>query len=298
VNFDEAQLRAAGLSAKQIAALQQRQRGGTSGSRGYTYQRRYALLRATELARTNAAATIGMEGLCPVDDVVVDAAAAHEHAQCKISRVETWGAHKKKLEREFMQQLRLLRAAGVAEADVRLLLVVADAARQAHLSQRTPPPLRACTTVEHFPLPVPEHHPWRVPRFAAALDALLPPLLRGPSWRETLFKELQHAAGDPWQRQLVIDLINAAGRSPDVPLIFPIARSWSVTPARWQEANTILAGIPGLSIDLTGDVCCYGPPPDTGFIARCDTPRFERFVNDVIATRPVTMEDFMRVLPR
>lgn len=297
VLFDDGKLKAAGFSAKQIEKLRQRQRGGTSGQRGYTYQRRYALLRALELAFSNLQARLQMEALCPVDDVVVTEANRFEFAQCKVSDTETWGGNDNKLAKEFRDQRRLLMKSGIAEANISLKLVVADDTQQVRLAKNTPATMKLCTTVEHFPLPIPEHHPWQVKRLADALDALLPPVLRGVSMREELFKELLHAAGEPWQSATVEELLDAAGRRTDLPLAYPRAKPRSVTPQLWAQAEAILAAIPGLSIDLAGGVCCYSAPPESGFVARCDTARFARFVNDVIATRPRTMDAFLEVRP-
>ena len=293
--FTDADLRRAGFSNNAIKKLYSRQKGGTSGARGFAYQRRYALLRTVELAHvTNA--SVQMEALCPVDDVVTRQPSLVEHAQCKTSK-DTWGKGKKKLEKEFTDQRRLLRALGVANSEMKLVLVVADANCHTQLQKAIPPKLQKVTRVEHFPLAAPEHHPWTVTRFADALDALLPPLLRGPSSREDLYYAIDRVAREPWQPAKVSDILDAAGQDLSLPLVFPQPRQWTVTPTDWSNAKYLLGLIQGLTIHTTGDVCCYSEPNGYGFIARCDTPRFARFVQDVISDRPSTINDFFRVRP-
>lgn len=115
--------------------------------------------------------------------------------------------------------------------------------------------------------------------------------------RELLYKELNHAARDPWRPTTVQELLDAACVDPGVPIALPQPKAWSVAPARWQQATAILAQIPALTVDVVGGVCCYSRPPESGVIARCDTARFERFVDDVIANPPQTMEDLLRLRP-
>lgn len=291
--FTDADLKRAGFSKNAIKKLYRRQKGGTSGARGFAYQRRYALLRTAELAHVPGA-SVQMEALCPVDDVVTRQPSFVEHAQCKTSK-DTWGKNRKKLEKEFTDQRTLLRAATLTDAEMKLVLVVADAACHAKLQQTIPLTLTGVTKAEHFPLPTPEHHPWTVTRFAVALDALLPPLLRGsPSWREAIYKELNHAAGEPWQPAKVSDILDAAATSNLLlPLVFSQPKPWTVTPTDWASAMTTLGRIQGLTIATTGGVCCYSELNGSGFIARCDTPRFKRFVEDVLRSKPATMADFL-----
>ncbi len=296
--FDEAQLKAAGFSKKKIEKLLARQRGGTSGQRGYVHQRRYALLRVAELVHTESPVTVEMEALCPVDDVVVTGPGLAEYAQCKVSEAETWTANDKKLTREFRDQHRLLLKSKIPPHTIQLVLVVADDGQCGRLLEKMPSSLlsTSCTRVECFPLGVPEHHPWTIPRLAGALDDLLPPTLRDPNWRESVFKELNHAAGDPWQPLAAGDLLESAGRR-GFPIAYPRPRPWSITPDDWAQASAVLGGIPGLVIDCAGGVCCYRAPLQSGLIARCDTPGFARFVKDVIARGPQTMKDFLEVRP-
>ena len=114
MQFNEQHLKACSFSKKKLQNLRRRQRGGTSGQRGYEYQRRYALLRLAELSQTDPAASIAMEALCPVDDVVVEHAKGHEHAQCKISPDESWKKRGRKLAKEFREQRQLFRKVGLS----------------------------------------------------------------------------------------------------------------------------------------------------------------------------------------
>jgi hypothetical protein len=295
--FDEATLKSAGFSKKQIAHLKKRQDGGTSGASGYSYQRRYALLCALEAVLNNHHASVLMEALCPVDDVVIEGTTVHVHAQCKQSSGETWTKTKKKLTKEFSQQAKLLERAG---ASFRLELVVTDAAQRDRLHKKRPERLKSVIDVVHFARAVPEHQPWAETRMARALDALLPVVLRGPSHREELYKEVNHQAGEPWQPATAGALITQmALAAPSVPVVLPagLRPPWSVTPADWQAVHNLLSQIPGLTIETSGDVCVYRHGFQSGLVARCDTPAFARFARSVVASKPTTMEDFMKVLP-
>lgn len=290
------------LSQDQVKHLHARQRGGESGALGYRYQERYALLRATELCHEKNDVLIGMEALCPVDDVVIEDGGLHEHAQCKISATLSWD---RKLVREFRLQHSLFRRLG--RTRYRLLLVVADATAGAKLQTHARRELRSRTSrkteVVHFPHADPENQVWRVPRFARALDKLLPPLLRTPSDREALYKELKHVleTSPGWPGTSVSTrsmMARVAGHQAlSIALPSSLRSAWSVSDAEWEEAQSALAQIPGFEMMTDGGVCCYRCGFDSGVIARCDTRRFQRFVHDVIARRPRTMEDFFEVRP-
>lgn len=302
MEFDEATLKAAGFSKKKIAMLVKRRRGGTSGTIGYIFQRRFALIRVVESSAEGATGTtIRMEVLCPVDDVVVTGAEGrHEHAQCKTSASDTWNKEGKKLTREFRDQRRLLMTHDVTEAQIRLVLVVADAAQAARLRVAMPTILRLCTRVDYVPHPEPNHCAWTIPRLRDALDQLLPSTLRTTTWREVLFKNLDHAAGQPWRGLTVSEILNAVAENERLPIALPgaMARAWSVPHELWGQALEILESINHLSIDVSGNVCYYRRDNESGMVARCDTPGFKRFAEDVVAFKPASMDELYKVLPR
>jgi hypothetical protein len=296
--FDDLKLKSAGLSETKIAALKRRQRGGQAGNAGYVYQRRYALLRLAELAVTAPEAVVAMEALCPVDDVVIEHTAGHEHAQCKISPTQSWAGDNNKLMREFKAQHTLLKKCGASQH--RLVLVVAHERLGATLQVQVPRTLRAVVDVVVVEQSSPEHHPWKAARTIAALDALLPPALRTLGNREGLHKELNHFAFEPWQRTSAGSVLSAIAAETPFPIVLTGAnrRIWSVVPAMWQSVTDVLCLIQGLTIDVTGDVCCYRFGVESGLVARCDTPLFKRFCKDVVAKLPGTMDAFYEVLPR
>lgn len=295
MTFSEAQLKGAGFSGREVENLKRRQRGGTSGESGYHYQRRYAVLRTCELATIDPDAEFRMECLCPVDDVVVRRAVSDEYAQCKISPNETWTRNEKKLTKEFRRQRDLLNRIGVT--NYLLKLIVANPAQRDKLAKNLPYGLASSTRVECVEVAVPEHQPWRTQRFADALNALLPPALRnGLSQLEELFKSIDAAADRPWQVRSARDILERAVKD-DLPLVLPQPRAWTVSPEQWDAALALLGRVPGLVIDVTGGICCYTAPNESGFIARCDSRRFEKFVKAVIATPPQSMQDFFEARP-
>jgi hypothetical protein len=296
--FNEAMLKAAGHSAEAINALQQRQRGGLSGDAGYNYQRQYALVRLAELAASAPDATIAMEALCPVDDVVISHGDSHEHAQCKISATDTWTRNNNKLAHEFASQHALL--VQYNAPNHRLVLVVTDGKQRTRLAAKAPPELKQVVHVVHMELPVPLHHHWTVARMRDALDALLPTAGRTPALREQLYKELNHFAGAPWQTAKVETVLLAIADRTLTPFVVApsVRRPWRVTEADWHAAKSILGVIQGLTIDVSGDVCCYRYGLESGIVARCDTALFERFCHQVIVKGPATIEAFYEELPR
>ncbi len=297
--FDDDDLRNGGLSQSAIARLHSRQSGGESGAAGYQYQRRYALFRALQLAHTDRSASIAQEALCPVDDVVVTAATS-EYAQCKMSPTETWTRDRKKLQAEFVAQSKLLQRLGRVPA--RLVLVVPDAKRRALLETKRPFAVKAASAVptyvaclEHPAVP---SQPWTVPAVAAALDSLLPPILRVPSQRENLYRRLDSEANQPWTARTVEELcIIASQKDQRLPLVLPWGRAWAITGSAWTAALDVLRAIPNLVMDTAGDICCYRSNRLQGFVARCDTPLFQRFVDDVTRNPPNTMIEFQRLVP-
>lgn len=119
MRFTEDSLRKLGRSDRKIGQLASRKRGGETGTSGYEYQRRFAILRVLELAAAKMDGEVHVEGLCPVDDVVVESNGHHEHSQVKESPAETWGKKGGKLQKEFRAQAALLRDAKMQRASSR-----------------------------------------------------------------------------------------------------------------------------------------------------------------------------------
>jgi len=297
--FDKAGLLAAGLTSEAIGNLTRRRGGGTSGGLGYEYQRWYALLRVIQLATSQPDASVHMEGLCPVDDVIVENAPGYEFSQCKTSKDTTWSGANNKLKKEFLAQRSVNSKFGITS--YRLLLVVPDKRSASRLTAKLPVKLAKCARVVLFPLAAPIHHHWTVPDCQSALDQLLPPLIRGASQREQLYRNISAAANSPWHtvtgRQLIGKVLEMNRELPVV-VQANACGSWTVTMDLWNQALSCLGKIAGLKVDVTGDICCYAlPPTDTGFVARCDSTRFRSFVASVITNQPRTMQEFMEVLP-
>jgi coenzyme F420-reducing hydrogenase delta subunit len=298
VTFSKMELIRGGLSHNAITKLGARQRGGQSGAAGYEYQRRYAILRLVELATTDANAIVECEALCPVDDVTVVGKATSEFAQCKISPSETWQKGGKKLAKEFRAQKRLLQKLGHAPGSYRLRLVVADAAQRGKLQNALPHGLSTCVDVVHIAHPSPEHHPWAAPDLSVALDALLPAVLRTPAGRERVYKEINHAAGTPWQATSPAQVLGVAAKENDrLPIALPVPLPCTVAPALVAQARAIFAAIPGVSVTDHLGVWCYEAPSESGFLARQDSRDFARFVNDAIARQPKTLKALLEIRP-
>lgn len=298
MTFSKKELIRGGLSHNAITKLEARQRGGQSGAAGYEYQRRYAILRLVELATTEAGAVVECEALCPVDDVTVMGKATSEFAQCKISPSETWLKHGKKLAKEFRAQKRLLQRLGYPAGSYRLRLVVADAVQRGKLQNALPHGLSTCVDVVYVAHASPEHHPWAAPDLSAALDALLPAVLRTPAGRERVYKEINHAAGTPWQAASAGHVLEVAAKENErLPIALPVPLPCVVEPALVAQARAIFAAIPGVSVSDHLGVWCYQAASESGFLARQDSRDFARFMNDAIARQPKTLKALLEIRP-
>ena len=299
MKFDKQTLKCRNTSKAVIEKLESRQRGGNSGGLGYEYQKRFALWRLIESASQNLDVPVDMETLCWVDDVYTEYSDGPEYTQCKISPSDTWTSRKHKLKKEFVAQKKLLEKFGVTP--YKLLLVAADIAHVAKLSAEIPGSVGSVSSVQHFPHPDPLHHPWKIPQIAAGLNKLLPPLKRDSNSREQLYKAFSSETFTPWQVISSFDLINAIEHnSPTILLVMPskIVKPWyGKSREKWDIAEKILRNIKELEIDLSGEICCFRAGHLSGVIAKCRSRKFEYFVDSVISKKPLTVAEFMEVLP-
>ena len=92
-------------------------------------------------------------------------------------------------------------------------------------------------------------------------------------------------------------LPKVARNNVELPIALPRPLPSSASPADTASALAILQQIPGVSIIQEGGVWCYRAGYEAGVLARHDTPRFERFIRDVLAELPKTMDDLVRMRP-
>jgi hypothetical protein len=298
--FDDALYEVVGID---VGRADRKARGGTSGQRGYDYQRDYALYVLLEHAAQDDAraefAVCEQVSKCLVDDVVIDDGECAIFCQIKQEAGLTWTQDGAALAKDFEDQLRLCEQSGT---QARLRLVVHEAARAVLLRDKIPATLAAVAEVVHFPDCMPRSSIWSEPE-SVWFDPLrtLCAVVDSPSAREAIFV---------WGRQALSEARDQDGFTTVRALLDYIARGryvavrrpWVVEPQRWSLVCAALARLEGFTLYLQGGEVLWemvhgDGSVEQGMIGAADSAGWEGFADAALATPPLDMDSFWDILP-
>jgi hypothetical protein len=291
MRFTKKTLKSAGLSDEAILKLRRRHVGGVSASEGFDYQRSWAVLQFALIASGSAEGTVGLEALCPVDDVVVTHKRRHAHHQVKLGSV-TWTGNSGKLADEFRLQKKLMRA---RTGSFDLGLVTGSKRGAAALQKARPKDLKSCTTVHHHAAP-PSGRYWELPAIRVALASIMADQA-GLSQVEAAYALIEQAlkratGGRPVN---VHRTINRLVRDGGPPFLRPALNQ--PLPANWKRARVQVGNVHGLKLHIHKGMCTYEHLTGSGIVGAVDRPAFARFIARVLKQKPATFQQFWAVLP-
>jgi hypothetical protein len=297
--FDEATLRARGITERDLDQIRRRNVGGVAGRLGSRYEEHYAVHRslgaAIEWVDSQVNRRIGVQTFCFVDDVVIKTGSDYEFCQLKTSPTESWDKSTKKLAKEFRGQKRICQQLGI---QFQLALINPDHTCVSKLKKQIPKDLRRTTRVEQFPVYPRRPQAWSL---SSASNAFIQSLCafgaNHPNQREQLVVAFYNALIDanPGSDGFldIRDLIEHVRRDQRVPLRF----DWNGDETEWKNAQHVLSSIRDLSVRIDHGFCHFKYLHEEGLIARCDTREFENFVDRVNRQKPQTFDAFWKVIP-
>ncbi len=288
--FTEAHFRAAGLGWC-LPHIRRRHRGGRAASDGLTYEDFFsvgALLEGMRLHRRRPPRSSVKRGtFAIVDDVVTRNGHLGFHQLRRGIRVR-WA----QVVDDFVQQEQLCTHVGLP---FRLYLVVARQNLRMQLAASVPPVL-ARSSVLFFPAMVRVSDLARPGSPSASALRALSADSPGTSDLEAIARAVWAfwADRDPDAFVDAVAVLNYLRQHSDLKIWFPFVD----TSPLWTAARTQLENIPGLRVAMRGGHLWYRyARTDRGHICRAGTARYRRFLQRVVASAPMTFDEFEALLP-
>lgn len=276
-----------------------REIGGSNNRKGNRYEDAFAVARLIELTPRviddRVTVRIKEQAGCHVDDFLIREAARQHYYQVKDDQQITWGRDHGKLATEFTSQK--------SDCDLRgeeysLTIVVSEDHRKESLDKDMPATLIEKVTVLHFPRVRRPSELQQRPALQHALRRLTASREPGPSHLQEVVEGFHLA----W---VECDLDAEGYGNLEGMVAWLLVRPLRIRrplPAsfapNWVQCEAILSAIPGLEFHIDrGYFEWFRRPVESGLTVRCDDPAFQRFVDRVVDTPPVTFEEFERLLP-
>ena len=276
-----------------------REIGGSNNRKGNRYEDAFAVARLLELTPRviddRVTVRIKEQAGCQVDDFLIREAARHHYYQLKDDQAITWGRDEGKLATEFTAQKSDCDLRG---EDYSLTIVVSEEHRKESLDKHMPAALVGAVTVLHFPRVRRPSELGHRPELQHVLRMLAASREPGPSHLQEVVEGFHLA----W---VECDLDSEGYGNLEGIIGWLLVRPLRIRrplPAafqpNWEQFRGILSAIPGLEwyIDR-GYFEWFRRPLESGLSVRCDDPAFQRFVDRVVITAPVTFDDFESLLP-
>ena len=278
--------------------------GGDAGGQGYEYETDYSILCMIEqvsriLSGEVQEASVSIQGIGYVDDVIRDSDGIYTYSQLKISAAETWGRDGGKLKEDFQAQVRLCESCGVEDYNMEIVTPHED--RVEHFEANMPRALRPRTRV----LLHPSHKPtsWSFSRTSDEPHPALEFLVQldvssgaSSSALEAIYYEVRTI----WERS---GTERAAPR--DARMV--LARLQASQVVNVRDANTALdeegltvissLGIEGLEITVDAGFLRYRYGLEEAIIGKIGTSAIDKFLQRISRKPPADFETFLEELP-
>jgi hypothetical protein len=274
-------------------------RGGTSGAKGSSYESYFAvyqlaLMAEEAITRTNPI-YLRSQVFAFVDDLIIDrnGSTPLEHFQLKDSSQVSWGNGLRSIADDFEKQQQLNQT---IHRQSRLTLVVSDLILKERLAAQLPNSLGSFSQVQYFPsTSSPARLLAQEPEFRAAVIYLCSSDQPDPDKLECVVSVLLGAWTSRGQGDMtVLDLLQVAQRCTP-----SYIRSFSEIDETDQEFLKILNGIPNFTYNFVKGFFHwqYANGLDQGdFPCPIDTESFRRFRERVKQLRPTTFEELEGLL--